>query len=171
MARLVKPLTATQVQNAKPKDKPYKLFDGGGLFLHVTPSGGKHWKMKFRQANGKESLLSFGAFPEVTLEQARRKRDEARTQKAAGKDPGEVRRQEKAERESMSKNSFGALAAKWMELAESKVSPKTMRQYRGVMDRNLLPSLGHMHIRDIRSADILAPMKELEKQDKTATSR
>ena len=68
--------------------------------------------------------MSFGAFPEVSLEQARRKRDEARTQKAAGKDPGEVRRQEKAERESMSKNSFGALAAKWMELAESKVSPK-----------------------------------------------
>ena len=150
MARIVKPLTATQVQNAKPKGKPYKLFDGGGLFLHVTPSGGKHWKMKFKQANGKESLLSFGAFPEISLEQARRKRDEARTQKAAGKDPGEVRRQEKAERESMSKNSFGALAAKWMELAESKVSPKTMRQYRGVMDRNLLPSLGHMHIRDIR---------------------
>ena len=86
MARLVKPLTATQVQNAKPKDKPYKLFDGGGLFLHVTPSGGKHWKMKFKQAKGKENLLSFGAYPEVSLEQARRKRDEARTQKAAGKD-------------------------------------------------------------------------------------
>ena len=77
MARLVKPLTATQVHNAKPKDAPYKLFDGGGLFLHVTPSGGKHWKMKYRQANGKESLLSFGAYPEVSLEQARRKRDEA----------------------------------------------------------------------------------------------
>ena len=57
MARLVKPLTATQVHNAKPKDAPYKLFDGGGLFLHVTPSGGKHWKMKYRQANGKESIL------------------------------------------------------------------------------------------------------------------
>lgn len=171
MARIVKPLTATQVQNAKPKGKPYKLFDGGGLFLHVTPSGGKHWKMKFKQANGKESLLSFGAFPEISLEQARRKRDEARTQKAAGKDPGEVRRQEKAERESMSKNSFGALAAKWMELAESKVSPMTMHHYRGVMELHLLPALGNMHIREIRPADILAPMKELEKQDKTATCK
>lgn len=171
MAKLVKPLTATQVQNAKPKDKPYKLFDGGGLFLHVTPSGGKHWKMKFKQSNGKENLLSFGAFPEVSLEQARRKRDEARTQKAAGKDPGEVRRQEKAERESINKNSFGALAAKWMELAESKISPKTMRQYRGIMERSILPALGQMHIRDIRPADILTPMKELEKQDKTATCK
>lgn len=171
MARLVKPLTATQVQNAKPKDKAYKLFDGGGLFLHVTPSGGKHWKMKFKQASGKESLLSFGAFPEVSLEQARRKRDEARTQKAAGKDPGEVRRQEKAERESMSKNSFGALAAKWMELAESNVSPMTMRHYRGVMELHLLPALGNMHIREIRPADILAPLKELEKRDKIATCR
>ena len=54
MARLVKPLTATQVQNAKPKEAAYKLFDGGGLFLQVTPAGGKHWKMKYRQANGKE---------------------------------------------------------------------------------------------------------------------
>ena len=116
-------------------------------------------------------ILSFGAFPEISLEQARRKRDEARTQKAAGKDPGEVRRQEKAERESMSKNSFGALAAKWMELAESKVSPKTLHAYKGVMERNLLPALGHIHIRDIRPADILAPMKELEKQDKTATCK
>lgn len=95
MARRVKPLTATQVLNAKPKDKAYKLFDGGGLFLQVTPAGGKHWKMKYRQANGKESLLSFGAYPAVTLERARKMRDEARSQKAAGFDPGEVRRQEK----------------------------------------------------------------------------
>ena len=171
MARLVKPLTATQVHNAKPKDAPYKLFDGGGLFLHVTPSGGKHWKMKYRQANGKESLLSFGAYPEVSLEQARRKRDEARMQKAAGKDPGEMKRQEKAELESISKNSFGALAAKWMELAATKVAPQTMRTYRGIMEKYLLPGLGDRHIKNIRPAEILVPMRELEKRGKTATCK
>lgn len=84
MARLVKPLTATQVQNAKPKETIYKLFDGGGLFLQVTPAGGKHWKLKYRRDDGKESLLSFGAYPDVSLEQARKKRDEARAQKATG---------------------------------------------------------------------------------------
>ena len=78
MARLIKPLTATQIQNAKPKDKPYKLFDGGGLFLQVTPAGGKHWKFKYRRNDGKEGMLSLGSFPDVSLEQARKLREKAR---------------------------------------------------------------------------------------------
>jgi hypothetical protein len=98
MARLIKPLTATQVGNAKPKATMYKMFDGGGLFLQVNPSGGKHWKMKYRKDDGKEGLLTFGSYPELSLEQARRKRDEARSQKAAGFDPGEVKRREKTEK-------------------------------------------------------------------------
>lgn len=109
------------------------------------------------QSTGKESFLSFGAYPEVSLEQARRKRDEARTQKAAGKDPGQVRWQEKAAHEAASRNSFGALDAKWLELAENKVSVKTMRQYRGVMEHNLLPALGNMHIRDIKTRRYSCP--------------
>ena len=124
--------------------------------------------MKYVQASDKESLLSFGPYPEVSLEQARRKRDEARSQKAAGKDPGQVRRQEKAEQLASSKNSFGTLAAEWLELARSKVSPKTMYIYEGIMRRNLLPALGDKHIREIRPADILVPLRELEKEDKTA---
>ena len=67
MARLIKPLTATQVSNARPKAKMYKLFDGGGLFLQVNPSGGKHWKMKYRKNDGKESLLTFGSYPAISL--------------------------------------------------------------------------------------------------------
>ncbi|MDR1125313.1 MAG: Arm DNA-binding domain-containing protein, partial [Deltaproteobacteria bacterium] len=63
VARLIKPLTATQVQNAKPRPIMYKMFDGGGLFLQVNPSGGKHWKMKYRKDDGKEGLLTFGKFP------------------------------------------------------------------------------------------------------------
>ena len=106
MARLVKPLTATQVQNAKPKETIYKLFDGGGLFLQVTPAGGKHWKLKYRRDGGKEGLLSFGAYPDVSLEQARRKRDEARAQKAAGLDPAEAKRREKLERSDRARNTF-----------------------------------------------------------------
>ena len=78
-----------QVKNAKPQDKPYKLFDGGGLYLEVTPLGSKLWRMKFRQANGKENRLSFGKYPDVSLEQARQRRDEARKLKAAGIDPSE----------------------------------------------------------------------------------
>ncbi|MDM8329947.1 integrase arm-type DNA-binding domain-containing protein [Desulfovibrio piger] len=171
MARRVKPLTATQVLNAKPKDKAYKLFDGGGLFLQVTPAGGKHWKMKYRQANGKESLLSFGAYPAVTLERARKMRDEARSQKAAGFDPGEVRRQEKEERQSLTRHSFRAIANEWMELAAKKVKPQTMRSYRWVVEDYLIAELGDKHIKDVKPSDILGIMRKIEERNITATCK
>ena len=110
--KIDKTAEATQVQNAKPKDKPYKLFDGGGLFLQVTPAGGKHWKIKYRRNDGKEGMLSFGSFPDVTLEQARKKRDEARTQKATGLDPRQVKQAEKLESMEQARNTFEAIAAK-----------------------------------------------------------
>lgn len=171
MARLVKPLTATQVQNAKPKETAYKLFDGGGLFLQVTPAGGKHWKMKYRQASGKEGLLSFGAYPAVSLEQARKKREEARAQKASGNDPGEVKRQEKAQAQSLAENSFRSIANAWMELAAAKVAPQTMKNYRMVVNGYLMPSLGDRHIKDIKPSDFLETMRAIEKRDITATCK
>jgi hypothetical protein len=67
MSKRVQPLTQLQVRNAKPMDKPYKLADGGGLYLEVMPTGGKLWRMKYRQPDGKENRLSFGIFPEVSL--------------------------------------------------------------------------------------------------------
>jgi len=171
MARLIKPLTATQVQNAKPKEKMYKLFDGGGLFLQVSPSGGKHWRMKYRQANGKEGLLSFGAYPAVSLEQARRKRDEARSQKAAGQDPAEVKRQEKAEQQAMGKNSFRAIAEAWRELTAAKIQPQTIRIYDGILKIYLLPILGDKHIKDIKPSDFLEIMRKIEKQGMHSTCK
>jgi hypothetical protein len=63
MPKRVPPLTQLQIRNAKPADKPYKLADGGGLYIEVTPAGGKHRRMKYRRPNGKEAKLHFGAFP------------------------------------------------------------------------------------------------------------
>ena len=90
MPRQVQPLTQLQVRNAKAKDKPYKLADGGGLYLEVMPSGGKLWRMKFRQADGKENRLAFGAFPDVSLVDARANRDEARQARLAPDDAQQV---------------------------------------------------------------------------------
>ena len=171
MARLIKPLTAAQINNAKPKEKPYKLFDGGGLFIQVTPAGGKHWKMKYRQANGKEGLLSFGSYPALSLEQARRKRDEVRSQKVSGHDPGEVRRQEKAEMQSQAKNTFRAIANAWMDLSRSKVAPQSFRNYKGIIDRCLLPALGDMPIKNIRPADFLNVFRQIEAKGIFASSK
>jgi integrase len=166
MARLVKPLTATQVSNAKPKAAMYKLFDGGGLFLQVNTSGGRHWKMKYKKADGKDSLLTFGPFPAVTLEQARRMRDEARAVKALGKDPGAVRREEKAERLNRAKNTFEAVTRSWMEVHGTKVNPKTMHLYVSLLEKYVLPVLGRTAIRDLKAPDFLDLLRRLEAQGK-----
>jgi hypothetical protein len=91
----IAPLCDIQIRNAKPKSKPYKLFDGGGLYIEVLPSASKFWRMKFRQASGKESRLSFGPYPEVSLSEARRRRGETRALRRNGSDPAQVRRAEK----------------------------------------------------------------------------
>lgn len=171
MARLIKPLTAAQVNNAKPKDKPYKLFDGGGLFLLVTPAGGKHWKMKYRQANGKEGLLSFGSYPALSLEQARRKRDDVRTQKVSGIDPGEARRKEKEELKSQARNTFGAISNAWVEVMESKVAPQSLAHYKGILRRELIPTLGNIPITSIRPNDFLEVLRGIESRGNIPTCK
>ena len=83
------PLNARQVETAKPRDKAYKLADGGGLYLMVNTNGSKYWRMKYRFA-GKENKLSFGTYPDISLAEARIKLDEAKKVLANDKDPGEV---------------------------------------------------------------------------------
>ncbi|MDL2354596.1 MAG: Arm DNA-binding domain-containing protein [Pseudomonadota bacterium] len=91
MPKRVNPLTDLHVRNAKKREKPYKLADGGGLYLEVTPAGTKLWRLKYRQLNGKENRLHFDAYPEVSLSVARERRDAARTLLGAGIDPGQAR--------------------------------------------------------------------------------
>lgn len=85
------PLNARQIDTAKPKENIYKLADGGGLYLQINANGSKYWRMKYRFA-GKEKKLSFGIYPDVSLADARTKREEARKLLAAGNDPGEVKK-------------------------------------------------------------------------------
>lgn len=171
MARLVKPLTATQVNNAKPKAVMYKMFDGGGLFLQVNTSGGKHWKMKYRKDDGKEGLLTFGGYPAVSLEQARRMRDEARSQKALGLDPDEERRKEKAEKATRAKNTFEAVANSWKEVHATKVAPQTMQIYDALLNNFILPIIGKKPIKDLKAPDFLEILRFLESQNQIYTIR
>jgi len=171
VAKLVKPLTATQINNARPRETNYKLFDGGGLFLQVTPAGGKHWKLKYRQSNGKEGLLSFGAYPALSLEQARRKRDAAKSQLVSGHDPAELRRQEKAEMRSQAKNTFRVITNAWLELTRAKVVPQSLRNYKTIINKYLLPPLGDMPIKNIRPGDFLDVFRLIEAKGTIATSR
>lgn len=85
------PLKDTNCRNAKPQDKPYRLYDEQGLYLEVQPKGGRYWRLKYRFL-GKEKRLALGVYPDVGLQNARRKRDNACIQLAAGKDPSLQRR-------------------------------------------------------------------------------
>ncbi|MGZ5818799.1 MAG: Arm DNA-binding domain-containing protein, partial [Burkholderiaceae bacterium] len=89
MPKLATPLTDIQARNAKPKDKPYKLSDGGGMYLEVMPTGLRVWRMGFTQANGKKNKITFGTYPETSLLEAREKRAAARKQLSDGIDPGQ----------------------------------------------------------------------------------
>lgn len=108
-------LTARQISTAKPQDKPYKLADGGGLYLLVNPNGSRYWRLKYRLA-GKEKLLSIGVFPDVTLAEARNKRNEAKRLLANGEDPSEVKQAEKHARILAVNNSLSLLRLNGMNI-------------------------------------------------------
>ena len=103
------PLTDTQIRSLKPKDKPYKVSDFQGLYVTVAPSGSRLWHMKYR-IDGREKRLSFGAYPAISLAQARKLRDEARARLAAGEDPGEVKKEEKRQKLLVQETTFAKLA-------------------------------------------------------------
>ncbi|WP_338150094.1 Arm DNA-binding domain-containing protein [Burkholderia multivorans] len=88
------PLTETDIAAAPPHEKPYRLTDGDGLYLEITPSGGKYWRFKYRFA-GKQKVLALGVYPNVTPAEARNQRDAARALLAAGVDPSEARKEER----------------------------------------------------------------------------
>ena len=119
MPKRIAPLNDKQVSNAKAKLKPVTLFDGGGLFLLVTTTGGKLWRFKYR-FDGKERLMSFGSYPEISLSDARLKREEARKQVANGIDPCEDRKAQKAAKGAQDANSFELIAREW----PAKFTPK-----------------------------------------------
>ena len=109
-----KPLTDRQIKNAKHAEKAYKLIDGSGLYLQVTPAGGKLWRLKYR-VGGKEKLLSIGKYPLISLLEAREEAESVRRLLAAGQDPGEAKKQAKQERIAALQNTFRNLAAEWYE--------------------------------------------------------
>ncbi|ELE7696543.1 DUF4102 domain-containing protein, partial [Escherichia coli] len=105
-------LTVRQVETAKPKEKPYKLADGGGLYLLVNPNGKRYWRLKYRSL-GKEKLLAIGVYPDVSLAEARSKREDAKRTLSAGNDPSLERKIEKLSRQQDAENSFEAITREW----------------------------------------------------------
>lgn len=108
------PLSDAKIRTAKPSEKPRKLGDTAGLFLSVQPSGGKLWRFKYR-FEGKEKKLSLGRYPDVSLQEARNRRDEARALVADGRDPAEEKRRAELEAQFRNANSFEVVAEEYLE--------------------------------------------------------
>jgi len=154
------PLTDTAIRKAKPADKPTKLFDGGGLFLLLNPNGARWWRWKYRFA-GKEKLLSFGVYPDVTLADAREKRDEARRQLASGIDPGAHRKATAAAaRPAVFADSFELVAREW--LAGRPWVESYRKKVTAWFVNDVFPWVGSRPPADLDAADFLAIARKLE---------
>jgi integrase len=149
-------LTETKIKAAKPRGKPYKLFDGGGLFLLITPEGGRWWRLKYR-VNGKERGLSLGVYPTVGLKLAREQREEAKALLAAGRDPSEQRQAAKVEQAV----TFEAVTREWLALQGHKLAPVTLDKARWMLGL-VLPRLGDKPIGTIAPPDLLVELRKIE---------
>lgn len=154
------PLTDSAIKTAKPKEKPYKLSDAHGLYLEITPNGSKLWRLKYRVA-GKEKKLSFGAYPAVGLQQARKKRDEARQLLAEGKDPSAERQ---AEKEAQQSNglTFETLAREWHAYRAPRWAKSTADKTAAYLESDLLPALGNRPVKAITRPELVELIRRIE---------
>jgi integrase len=161
MPKRIPPLSDIQIAKAKPAPKEFKLFDGGGLYLSVTPTGGKLWNLKYR-FEGKEKKLSIGAYPSVSLSEARKRRDEGRELLARGEDPGETRKAEKAAHVAEQQNTFEAVAREWFERFRSQWSDKHAENLWRRLEQDAFPWLGSRQVGEIKAAELLAVLRRIE---------
>ena len=163
------PLTDTSIRNAKPGAKPIKLFDERGLFLLVTPTGGKWWRFRF-MFDGKEKLLSLGVYPDVSLKDARERRDEARKLVANGVNPSENRKIQKSARADLVANSFEVIAREWFaKFASTWASNHGDRIIRR-FERDIFPWIGGRPIAEITAPELLAVVRRIENRGALETA-
>jgi len=156
-------LTEIKCKSAKPAGKPYKLADGGGMYLHVMPTEGKKWRLKYRFM-GKEKLLTMGAYPLVGLKEARERRDEAKKLLDQGIDPSENRKLEKAGREQDYENNFENLAREWHSAKIHTWKDKHAANILKRFEANVFPHIGHRPIKLITPMELLEAIRKVEEK-------
>lgn len=155
------PLTDRAIRNAKPADKPYKIADGGGMYLEIVPSGGKWWRLKYR-IGGKEKRLSLGVYPDVGLGEARDRREAARKLIANGNDPSEQRKAAKREAAGRAANSFEAVAREWYAKQSHTWVASHASDVLRRLESNLFAEIGGEPIAEITAPMLLAAVRKIE---------
>lgn len=156
-------LTNTACKNAKPADKPYRLADGGGMYLEVMPNGSRYWRLKYRFAD-KEKRLAFGVYPQVSLAEARECREAAKKQLAGGIDPSIAKQENKRQNAMNAENTFEAVAREWHEHQKARWSPAHATDILYRLEKDVFPILGNRPIADIKAPHILDNLRKIEKR-------
>ncbi|MCP4935510.1 MAG: tyrosine-type recombinase/integrase [bacterium] len=163
-------LSEFAARKAKSREKPYKLSDGGGLFLHVQPGGSKLWRLKYRY-QGKEKLLSYGPYPQITIAEARIKREASKKLLGEGGDPSVQKKMDSIAIRAESRNTFGLIAEEYLEnLAANDAAPSTLAKNKWLL-QDVASPLTSRPIKDISSAEILDLLKRVEKSGRRETTR
>lgn len=157
------PLTDAKVRALKPRDKPYRLGDAGGLYVEVATNGSRYWRMKYRVA-GKEKRLAFGVYPDVSLADAREKRDAAKKILAAGGDPSETKKAEKLAQKLNAENTFEAIAREWHQTKADRWSLRYRDEIIDTFEKDIFPYIGKRPIADLKPMELLEALRKMEKR-------
>ncbi|EIR7530785.1 tyrosine-type recombinase/integrase [Salmonella enterica subsp. enterica serovar Llandoff] len=157
------PLTDAKVRALKPREKTYRLGDAGGLYVEVATNGSRYWRMKYRVA-GKEKRLAFGVYPDVSLADAREKRDVAKKILAAGGDPGETKKSEKLAQKLNAENTFEAVAREWHQTKADRWSLRYRDEIIDTFEKDIFPYIGKRPIADIKPMELLEALRKMEKR-------
>jgi len=163
MARVRDKLNDQKIRQAQGKERAYKLSDGAGMFLLVTPASQKYWRLKYR-FGGKEKTLALGVYPDVTLATARIKRKAARELLDAGKDPGLVKKEQKRQVAMRVGNTFEGMAREWHSQQKHRWTPKHAGQVLISLELNVFPALGARPIAEITPAELLDVLRIMERR-------
>lgn len=163
------PLTALQIKQASPREKPYKLSDSNGLYLLISSQGQKYWRLDYRHG-GKRKTLALGVYPNASLSDARSKRDEAKQQLKNGIDPGEVKRAKKLAQVLDSDNTFRSVAHEWLAKEAPHWAEGHTSRVKRILERDLLPHLGDRQANAITSPELLACLRRVEARGAVETA-
>ena len=154
-------LTRLQIEAIRSPPKTLRLYDGRGLYIEFSPSGGRWWRLKYR-FKGKEKRISLGVYPDTGIKEARDKREAARQQIAAGMDPGQQRKAERQTLTEQTQNTFEAIVREWFAM----VSPTWVKSHSGKiirrLEREVFPWLGSKPIKEVTAPELLAVLRRIE---------
>ncbi len=164
------PLIDTRIRNAKPATKPYKLSDGGGMYMLVTPDGAQYWRMDYRFAS-KRRTLALGVYPTVTLASARARRDAARALLANDIDPSAEKKANKRAAKIASENTFEAIAREWITNQRGRLAPRYCALLLARLEGDIFPQLGSRPIAEIDAPELLDVLRKVESRGVIETAR